>query len=157
MYTFLFHTDGCDEYTNITDTWRNYFFESTYFPGYPNDDSGLSGSWWRFTGIGGDRLLQNCFGGEYGGAYIPIYVPFDLPTNETGLLKTEIAFGVGSYCTSYSFQLSVALCPEGFYIYKPSSLPNSQMSFVTCKELLLTHILCHILTLVYLEIRLSFH
>ncbi|KAI3359974.1 hypothetical protein L3Q82_014304 [Scortum barcoo] len=124
-------TCPCDVYTNITEPWRNRDFTSTTFPGYPKNDANLVNNWWRFTGIGGDRVVTNCIGNYLGGTYYMIYIPFAYPTNESATPTTGNAYGYVTYCNGITFSVSVALCPGGFYVYKPEQHPYVYMGYVT--------------------------
>ncbi|XP_034535002.1 adhesion G protein-coupled receptor E1-like [Notolabrus celidotus] len=127
----VFPAGSCDEYTNLTDPWRNYQFKSSSFPGYPMDDSALVGKWWRFVGIGGDRAVSSCQPTHTGGNYYTITVPFSYPTVESETATTGSALGNYAGCGNYAFQLSLVLCPGGFYIYKPLTHPHVRVGYVT--------------------------
>ncbi|XP_068605888.1 adhesion G protein-coupled receptor E1-like [Brachionichthys hirsutus] len=124
-------TCSCDGYQNITESWRNYLFLSTSFPGYPNSDERLAGKWWRFTGIGGDRITDVCRGGSAGGSIYTLYFPFAYPTTESETATTGTAYCVVGHCDICSLTMSVSLCPGGFYIYNPSHHPHGEMGYVT--------------------------
>lgn len=128
------HAGSCDGYMNRTEPWRNYLFRSSSFPDYPKDDAHLTNKWWRFTGIGGDRITKPCFGGPIGGFKHSIRVPFPEPDTESSDPTTGIASADVSVCGAYVFEMAVTLCPGGFYIYKPSSHPYSGSGYTTCKE-----------------------
>ncbi|XP_076135399.1 uncharacterized protein LOC143117688 [Alosa pseudoharengus] len=49
-------TDPCEQYTNISDPWRNRGFLSTSSQLQLKDDSDLQEGWYRFVGVGGDIL-----------------------------------------------------------------------------------------------------
>lgn len=53
--------DPCEQYTNISDPWRNRGFSSVPSQSWPKMDSGLQEGWYRFTGVGGDTLDYVCF------------------------------------------------------------------------------------------------
>ncbi|XP_077940046.1 uncharacterized protein LOC120827136 isoform X2 [Gasterosteus aculeatus] len=127
----VFPPGSCDGYTNITDTWRNYLFISSTFSEYPNDDAALVGNWLRFVGLGGDTLIPDCPAGPCGGTTYPIYFPFSYPKDESETASTGTAYANNGSCEAYSSEMSVVLCPGGFYIYKPSSHQSSSMGFVT--------------------------
>lgn len=129
----LFLIGSCDGYQNITDPWRNLLFKSSSFSGYPHDDVELVNKWWRFTGIGGDRVINTCNTGTAGGAQYSAHVSFAYPTTESGTSSGTAYADVGA-CNYYSFTMNVVLCPGGFYIYKPDSHPYSNMGYVTCKK-----------------------
>lgn len=140
-----FHAGSCDGYTNITDAWRNLRLYSSSFAGYPNDDAHLVGSWWRFTGIGGDRIVSGCYGGPRGGTkYVISFLSTQYPLIESATPTTAYAYGSTTYCSLYAITMNVVLCPGGFYIYKPTNHPYKPMGYVTCKELLLIIILSFI-------------
>lgn len=129
----LFHAGSCDGYGNITEPWRNIEFKSTSFPGYPKNDAHLVGLWWRFTGIGGDRITNTCYGGPLGGTQYVMRVPFSYPTAESETPTTGTAYGDVGNCGVYAISVSIALCPGGFYVHKPSSHPHDNMGYAICK------------------------
>ncbi|KAK9534930.1 hypothetical protein VZT92_007344 [Zoarces viviparus] len=126
----VFPPGSCDGYTNITDTWRNYLFQSTSFPGFPNDDARLVSHWWRFTGFGGDRLLIGCRSGHRGGTWYPLYLSFSLPTTESETPTTGTVIRWTGVCNTGP-TIAMVLCPGGFYIYKPSNHPYSSTGYPT--------------------------
>ncbi|XP_040918923.1 adhesion G protein-coupled receptor E1-like isoform X2 [Toxotes jaculatrix] len=125
-----FPAGSCDGYTNITEPWRNILFASTSYPGYGKGDGHLLAKWWRFTGIGGDRVISSCHATATGGARFPINVPFGYPTTESATAVGS-AYGSIGYCNYFSLTITVVLCPGGFYIYKPSSHPHPYLGYVT--------------------------
>ncbi|XP_069004737.1 adhesion G protein-coupled receptor E1-like [Embiotoca jacksoni] len=124
-------TDSCDGYTNITEPWRNRDFTSSTFPSYPKDDRQLLNKWWRFTGFGGDRVITNCISVNYGGTWRTIFIPFTYPAIESVTPTTGTAYGYHGGCHGAHISVSVALCPGGFYVYKPNGHPLDQMGYVT--------------------------
>nr|XP_033500212.1 adhesion G protein-coupled receptor E2-like isoform X2 [Epinephelus lanceolatus] len=127
----VFPPGSCDGYTNITDAWRNFAFTSSSFPGFPKNDGHFVGKWWRFTGIGGDRVTSQCHSGPLAGSHYSIRVSFSYPTTESETPTTGTAYGDVGGCNVYSISLSVALCPGGFYIHKPASHPYPYMVYAT--------------------------
>lgn len=131
----LFHAGSCDGYTNITDAWRNTRLWSSDFSGYPNNDVHLIGNWWRFTGIGGDRIVSPCLGGPRGGTRYVIHLSsLVYPLIESLIPTRATAYGAAELCDSYPITMNVVLCPGGFYIYKPENHPYNPLGYVTCKE-----------------------
>lgn len=120
---------SCDGYTAINEPWRNRaFFASTTFYGYSQNDTNFLDKWLRFTGIGGDTVVTSCVTVQPGATLVPIFISFPLPTN-LSLYPTN---GTAQGCNGKSFSVSVALCPEGFYVYKPvDPLPAPNMVYVT--------------------------
>lgn len=129
----MFGAGSCDGYTNITEPWRNREFTSTSLPGFPNDDANLLNKWWRFTGIGGDRVITGCIGNFRGGTQHVINIPFAYPSTESVTPTTGPAYGYYAGCNVIRLSVSVALCPGGFYVYKPLNHPSGLMGYVTCK------------------------
>ncbi|XP_049417587.1 adhesion G protein-coupled receptor E1-like [Epinephelus fuscoguttatus] len=60
-----------------------------------------------------------------------IYFPFSYPTTESVTPSVGTAYAYVYGCTSTSISVSVALCPGGFYVYKPSGHPYSSTGYVT--------------------------
>ncbi|XP_070703561.1 adhesion G protein-coupled receptor E1-like [Pempheris klunzingeri] len=126
----VFPPGSCDGYKNLTEPWRNVLYTSSSFSGFSKDDAHLVGKWWRFTGIGGDRIIANCHGGPIAGARYGMNVPFSYPTLESETPTTGTAYG-DTNCNNYHVSMSLVLCPGGFYIYKPASHPRSEMAYPT--------------------------
>lgn len=128
------HSGSCDGYTNVTEPWRNRAFVTSFFP---KDDGNLLNSWWRFTGIGGDRVITDCLSPYFGGTWHTIYIPFMYPTNDSVTPTKGTAYAYYYFCDTLSFQVSVTLCPGGFYIYQPLSQPYVLSGYVTCEYMLI--------------------
>ncbi|XP_065820814.1 adhesion G protein-coupled receptor E1-like [Labrus bergylta] len=122
---------SCDGYINANQTWRNFEFKSTSFPGFPLNDAAFVGKWIRFTGLGGDRVIATCTGGNFGGSHYNVHVPFSYPATESDTATTGTAYADVGGCTNYGITMSIVLCPGGFYIYKPSSHPINSLIYAT--------------------------
>ncbi|XP_034751158.1 adhesion G protein-coupled receptor E2-like [Etheostoma cragini] len=107
-------------------------FSTTLMLGYPKDDYRLTSKWLRFTGIGGDRIITSCLPNNRAGSVNSVYLEFSYPTNES-LPATGTAYTNGLFCGAkyYPIQISVVLCPGGFYIYNPASHPHGNLVFAT--------------------------
>lgn len=111
---------------------------SNAFPGFPKDDLKLLNRWWRFTGIGGNRVITSCKGNNIGGTKNVFYIPVTSSTNGTvGEEEVSAYSGNLGTCKDLTASVHVAYCPEGFYIYKPLTHPVDSMGFVTCESHLL--------------------
>ncbi|XP_028311430.1 adhesion G protein-coupled receptor E1-like isoform X3 [Gouania willdenowi] len=130
---FGYPSGSCDGYTNITESWRNWEYYGHISPGYPNDDAKLVGSWWRFTGIGGDIVVKGCVIAARGGTRATIYIPSsEYPPVELPYPKTATAFGrVNTYCNDVFMQVDIVRCPGGFYIYRPLNHKAPEMGYLT--------------------------
>ncbi|XP_023153317.3 adhesion G protein-coupled receptor E1-like [Amphiprion ocellaris] len=127
----VFPPGSCDNYTNITEPWRNKLYTSSSFSGFPKDDAHLVGKWWRFTGIGGDRIITACLTGTRAGGHYTTHFQFTYPTNESETVAEGTAYGDISTCQHYSIRMQSVLCPGGFYIYKPLQHPHSSLVHAT--------------------------
>ncbi|XP_069004746.1 adhesion G protein-coupled receptor E1-like [Embiotoca jacksoni] len=108
-----FPPGSCDGYTNLTDSWRNRDFTSTSFPGFPKTDGHLVNHWWRFTGIGGDRVVSNCF------------------ANIRGVYVSVVLCPGGFYVHKPLSRHSVAIA-TGYVIYHHDCKPNSCGPLAEC-------------------------
>ncbi|KAL2086241.1 hypothetical protein ACEWY4_017300 [Coilia grayii] len=52
--------DPCEQYTNLSDPWRNTGYSSAASALWPRNDSALQEGWYRFSGVGGDVLDYPC-------------------------------------------------------------------------------------------------
>uniref|UniRef100_A0A3B4X507 Uncharacterized protein n=1 Tax=Seriola lalandi dorsalis TaxID=1841481 RepID=A0A3B4X507_SERLL len=126
---------SCDGYSNITEPWRNRAFESTSFAGFPKDDLGLLNEWWRFIGIGGDRVIQSCLTSNRGGTKKTIHTLVVPSSSESVNPTSGYAYGYHVSCYGVYLYIDVALCPGGFYVYRPTSHTQDSMGYVTCEYL----------------------
>ncbi|XP_065818495.1 adhesion G protein-coupled receptor E1-like [Labrus bergylta] len=134
LFTFghcVFPPGSCDNYTNITEPWRNFRFKSSSFPGFPKDDAHLVGKWLRFTGIGGERVLYTCTSGAGAGSKYMINLPSPLQSYESPKATLLYAYPYVASCYSFRTNIYVVLCPGKFYIYKPYSHPQSNATYAT--------------------------
>lgn len=129
----LFLSGSCNSYTNLTEPWRNRAFVSTTFPGFPKDDLKLLKRWWRFTGIGGNRVITFCVGNNLGGTNNVLHIPITYSTNESLSEKNVSAYSGIHNCKDLTASVSVAYCPGGFYVYKPLTHPYNDMGYVICE------------------------
>ncbi|KAM8723795.1 adhesion G protein-coupled receptor E1-like [Acanthopagrus schlegelii] len=143
----VFPPGSCDGYANITEPWRNRGFTSTSFTGFPKTDTHLVNNWWRFTGIGGDRVvasyhsscepnpcgpLAECTTGGgcicVSGYEIP---PTHLPTGDSyGCVDIDECERTSGICGSYAdcdntVGAYVCTCWAGFNATDPSLPPGS--------------------------------
>uniref|UniRef100_A0A3Q4GQK3 Uncharacterized protein n=1 Tax=Neolamprologus brichardi TaxID=32507 RepID=A0A3Q4GQK3_NEOBR len=131
---FLLEACSCDGYTNITQSWRNRGFDAGYFGTTLVNDQQLLNKWWRFTGIGGDRVIINCVSHYRGGTWGSLFISSPYPTTESLTPTTVTAYGFYYQCTDRSAVVNIALCPGGFYVYQPMSYPYSQQGYATCER-----------------------
>ncbi|XP_077590672.1 uncharacterized protein LOC144208609 [Stigmatopora nigra] len=122
---------SCNNYINVTESYRNTAFTSSSFPGYSHDDSHLTNQWSRFTGIGGDRIITACLSGPRGSFSLPIYLSFGYPTEESDTATTGSAYSNNGACSNYAITMEVVLCPGEFYIHKPTAHAVANSGFVT--------------------------
>lgn len=107
---------------------------STTFPGFPKDDSVLLNQWWRFTGIGGNRVITSCIGNNLGGTENVLHIPITYSTIESlGDVNVSAYSGISDMCNDITASVSVAYCPGGFYVYKPLTHPQVYTGYVTCE------------------------
>ncbi|KAL7852225.1 hypothetical protein SRHO_G00180100 [Serrasalmus rhombeus] len=52
--------DVCQCHNNLSDAWRNIGFNLSLFPDWQIHDLNLQEGWYRFSGIGGDRMAYYC-------------------------------------------------------------------------------------------------
>ncbi|XP_055079757.1 adhesion G protein-coupled receptor E2-like [Periophthalmus magnuspinnatus] len=117
----------CDLYIKLTDSWRNFAYT---LGSHSNYDSALVNQWIRFTGIGGDRIVNTCHCTSCGGTVYTVHVPFTYP-NASHTTATGTAHVYYSTCQYFSLAMEVMYCPDGFFIYKSAALPVGSSGFVT--------------------------
>ena len=85
----------------------------------------LLAKWWRFTGIGGDKVSETCAGIYRGGTAHTAYIsPFEYPLTESLTPKTAKAFCHVDTCWRREALIDIVICPGGFYIYRPLFFPD---------------------------------
>lgn len=129
----LFLSGSCNRYTNLTEPWRNRGFVSTTFPGFPKDDLTLLNKWWRFTGVGGNRVITSCIGNNLGGTKNVLHIPITSSTESLSKATVSAYSGIPDRCNDLTASVSVAYCPGGFYVYQPLTHPQAETGYVTCE------------------------
>ncbi|XP_072272967.1 uncharacterized protein, partial [Pyxicephalus adspersus] len=129
--------DPCSNYSLLNDTWRstsNVHNESDYLRStdWVHCDSGLNG-WYRFKGEYDLRIPEYCVPFYSCGTHAPIWMNGSHPTIENGIIShTGCAnWWWGNSCCAWSNQISVKMCPEGFYVYKLQGTPNCYLAYCT--------------------------
>ncbi|XP_073491174.1 uncharacterized protein [Aquarana catesbeiana] len=124
--------DPCSNHTILNDPWRstsNTADSSDQFDWY-HFDYKLSG-WYRFKGEYDQQIPEHCVAENSCGTIFPIWMNGSHPTVSDGIVNRR----VGSiWCNAYfeqSCNISVKMCPEGFYVYKLQGTPTWNSAYCT--------------------------
>ncbi|PIO27189.1 hypothetical protein AB205_0202510, partial [Aquarana catesbeiana] len=129
--------DPCSNHIILNDTWRsisNIHTEQDYWNS--NDwihcDNGLNG-WYRFKGEYDLHIPEYCVPFYRCGTHAPMWITSSHPTVSDGIVsRTACAnWRWGGSCCTWSNQIAVKLCPEGFYVYKLQGTPTCWLAYCT--------------------------
>ncbi|XP_062388311.1 uncharacterized protein LOC134076994 [Sardina pilchardus] len=113
-------TDPCEQYTNISDPWRNRGFLSASFQLQLKDDSDLQEGWYRFVGVGGDIL-------DFASIPIPYLAEQRLGYCDFGSYTptvTEIPLCAGAISNG---SVDVRVCSSAYYVHKLRPTSSNQI------------------------------
>ncbi|KAM5151610.1 uncharacterized protein ACMZJ9_009835 [Mantella aurantiaca] len=128
-------TDPCYNYTVLNDPWRstsntyNYNYGYDYYNWFHCDYS-LSG-WYRFKGEYDQQIPERCVPQYSCGTYIPIWMNGSHPAVSDGVVNRTACSNWYSGCCTEPFNISVRMCPEGFYVYKLQGTPGCNYAYCT--------------------------
>ncbi|KAL6482080.1 hypothetical protein MHYP_G00101600 [Metynnis hypsauchen] len=109
-------TSICQNYNTLSDPWRNIGFNSAY-GGSPKDLS-LKQGWYRFTGIGGDRLVYYC---PSNSSTTPQYLTNNGSSTKLQLYSCDALYGsTGINCAQAN--ISTVDCGGGVILYNLSPI-----------------------------------
>ncbi|XP_073491124.1 uromodulin-like [Aquarana catesbeiana] len=125
--------DPCSNHTVLNDPWRST--SNTYNYSYWNSnwyhcDNGLSG-WYRFKGEYDQQIPEYCIPQQSCGTYIPIWMNGSHPTVSDGIVNRTACSNYYEGCCTYPYNISVKMCPGGFYVYKLQSTPSCNFAYCT--------------------------
>ncbi|XP_077350273.1 uromodulin-like isoform X2 [Lithobates pipiens] len=128
--------DPCSNHTVLNDTWRspsntyNYSYWDYWYYNWYHCDNGLSG-WYRFKGEYDQQIPEHCIPQHSCGTYIPIWMNGSHPTVSDGIVNRTACSNYYDGCCTYPYNISVKMCPGGFYVYKLQSTPSCNFAYCT--------------------------
>ncbi|PIO24418.1 hypothetical protein AB205_0021450, partial [Aquarana catesbeiana] len=129
--------DPCSNHIILNDTWRsisNIHTEQDYWNStdWIHCDIGLNG-WYRFKGEYDLHIPEYCVPFYRCGTHAPMWITSSHPTVSDGIVsRTACAnWQWGGSCCTWSNQIAVKLCPEGFYVYKLQGTPTCWLAYCT--------------------------
>ncbi|XP_077303114.1 uncharacterized protein LOC143923366 isoform X2 [Lithobates pipiens] len=125
--------DPCANHTVLNDPWRstsNIYKSSDYWYDWYHCDYELSG-WYRFKGEYDQQIPEHCVEENSCGADFPIWMNGSHPTPSDGIINRTVCYNGYARCCTISNNISVKMCPEGFYVYKLQSTPICYSAYCT--------------------------
>ncbi|XP_017580251.2 adhesion G protein-coupled receptor E3-like [Pygocentrus nattereri] len=108
------NTSICQNYKTLSDPWRNIGFKSVC--GGPPKDLNLMPGWYRFTGVGGDRLVNYC---PSNSSTTPKYLINNSSSTQLQLYSCDALYGsTGIDCAQAN--ISTVYCDDGVILYNLS-------------------------------------
>ncbi|KAM5151667.1 uromodulin-like [Mantella aurantiaca] len=127
-------TDPCSNHTVLNDAWRStsntYNNSGYYYYNWYHCDYSLSG-WYRFKGEYDLQIPERCIPENSCGTYIPIWMNGSHPTVSDGVVNRKACSHWYDGCCTQSFNISVRMCPDGFYVYKLQNTPSCSSAYCT--------------------------
>ncbi|KAM5151666.1 uromodulin-like [Mantella aurantiaca] len=122
-------TDPCSNHNILSDPWRSTsnLYNSWYC------DYGVSG-WYRFIGEYNQQIPEHCIAERSCGTVVPIWMNGSHPAVSDGVVNRTACSHLYADCCTRPFNISVRMCPEGFYVYKLQSAPGCNSVYCTGKH-----------------------
>ncbi|KAM5151661.1 uncharacterized protein ACMZJ9_009898 [Mantella aurantiaca] len=116
----------CSDHTVLNNPWRSTsnLYNSWYC------DNGLSG-WYRFKGEYNQQIPERCIPQNSCGTTITIWMNGSHPAVSDGVVNRTACSNYYSGCCTQPFNISVRMCPEGFYVYKLQRTPICNSAYCT--------------------------
>ncbi|XP_066302854.1 oncoprotein-induced transcript 3 protein-like [Branchiostoma lanceolatum] len=134
MFTWT-HAGPCDQYSVLDDAWRSVTYitgsdRHCDTPGY-DASTGLTEGWYRFTGPAGNQLPTAAPGSTYlCGTFAPVWLNGVHPTAADGVVTRQVcAYRDENYHCAWRWDIQVAACPGGFYLYHLISPPTCNLGY----------------------------
>ncbi|XP_040211689.1 uromodulin-like [Rana temporaria] len=127
--------DPCSKPTVLNDPWRStsntnqryYWYEGSE---WYNCDNYLSG-WYRFKGECDQKIPEHCVPRSSCGTNIPIWMNGSHPTVGDGIVNRTACSSYYDECCTRPYNISVKMCPGGFYVYKLQGTPDYNYAYCT--------------------------
>ncbi|PIO25990.1 hypothetical protein AB205_0080660, partial [Aquarana catesbeiana] len=124
--------DPCSNHTVLNDPWRStsntYNYNYWYY--WYHCDYGLSG-WYRFKGEYDQQIPEHCIPQYSCGTAVPIWMNGSHPTVSDGIVNRTACSNWYEGCCTYPYNISVKMCPGGFYVYKLQRPPSCDFAYCT--------------------------
>ena len=111
----LLFLDPCTNYTVLSEPDRYIGYENV--DGNVTSDSGIVNQWYRFIGLAGTSMSENCPQTHRCKANAPGWLEGSHPTVEQGEVIRKVCFTWNGTCCSWSSDIQVLNCGK-FYVYK---------------------------------------
>ncbi|XP_077350270.1 uromodulin-like isoform X2 [Lithobates pipiens] len=124
--------DPCSSHTVLNDPWRSTFNTYAYdMYGYSkHSDYALSG-WYRFEGEYDQQIPEYCVPRYSCGADTPIWMNGSHPTVNDGIVNRTACPNWNDGCCTQPYNISVKMCPGGYYVYNLQSTPIWNSAYCT--------------------------
>ncbi|PIO24385.1 hypothetical protein AB205_0039340, partial [Aquarana catesbeiana] len=125
--------DPCSNHTVLNDPWRstsNIYNSSYSWYDWYHCDYELSG-WYRFKGEYDQQIPEHCVAENSCGADFPIWMNGSHPTVSDGIVNRTACSNWYAGCCTIPNNISVKMCPEGFYVYKLQIRPICYSAYCT--------------------------
>ncbi|XP_078703605.1 uncharacterized protein LOC144928793 [Branchiostoma floridae x Branchiostoma belcheri] len=127
----------CDLYSVLDDPWRSLTLITNDRhcdkPGH-EDSTGLTEGWYRFTGPAGTQMPTVAPGATHlCGTFAPVWMNGQHPTVADGVVTRQAcAYRDSNYHCAWRWDIQVAACPGGFYVYYLINTPTCNLGY--CAE-----------------------
>ncbi|CAH1239037.1 UMOD [Branchiostoma lanceolatum] len=125
----------CDHYSVLDDSWRSVTYitgsdRHCDAPGY-DASTGLTEGWYRFTGPAGTQMPTAAPGSTYlCGTFAPVWLNGVHPAAADGVVTRQVcAYRDENYHCAWRWDIQVAACPGGFYLYHLISPPTCNLGY----------------------------
>lgn len=119
----------CSRYKVISDADRSQTYEyKNVQDAKPICDRRLPKAWYRFSGLAGDKMSNECVPPYHCGTHAPGWLLGAHPEVSDGVVTRTVCFSWRNKCCRWRSQISVRNCGD-FYVYKLQRAPKCKLRY----------------------------
>lgn len=117
---FLFKVNGCNSYRSIrkADRTQGYSLQNINW----RCDWDMSPGWYRFEGLAGDRMAEECVPMRRCGTYAPGWLSGAHPTLAEDVVTRKVCYHGSNNCCRWSSNINVKNC-SSYFVYELQRTP----------------------------------
>ena len=133
LYILVSAIEECNNYTEHTEAWRKYSFNSTIEDNSTSCDATfLKHGWHRFTGAAGTQLYSQCtYSGYRCGTRSPGWLLGSHPSSPVDGVVNKYVRYYTYYCADGHAEIKIRNCGN-FFVYNFHDLPYWSCNFGLC-------------------------
>ncbi|XP_043945195.1 uromodulin-like [Protopterus annectens] len=122
-------SDPCENYTVLNESWRS--INVPYDASEPVKCDNMKRGWYRFEGHGGQQMPEHCIKEYNCGTVAPVWLNGSHPSSKEEIAIRKTCVSQKLDCCSFSNNIKVKACTNGYYVYKLEGIESCPHSYCT--------------------------